>query len=92
MTLQHTEKPKNDKGTCKNTEANRDSTNADTYWILSIDVKSLGWPEQQDGEKVGPGDEGDDQSQDEDSRTLLKAGRKHGEFGKFPLPNKEGDG
>jgi hypothetical protein len=57
---------------------------------MTVDVEGLCWPEHDDGEKVGAGDEGDDQSQGQDERFLLKTRWEHGEFGTLYFPDGEG--
>lgn len=58
---------------------------------MAIDVECLGWPEHEDGEKVGTADEGDDEGKAEDARIALESLGEHGVLGEFRLPNEEGD-
>jgi hypothetical protein len=53
---------------------------------MAVDVESLGRPEHEVGEEVGPRDEGDEQSEQEDARVLLQSRWEHGEFGPVDLP------
>jgi len=91
VTTEHTEEPKHNHSTSQDTESNRQSSNADADWILTVHIEGLGRPEEQDGEEVGAGDECDDEGQDQDTGCLLQAGREHGEFGEFGFPDTEGD-
>ena len=85
------QQPENDAGTCQDREANWETTNTNANGIVAINVEGLSRPEHDDGEEVGAGDEGDDQSQGENSRFLLQTRWEHGEFGEFDLPDREGD-
>ncbi len=71
MTPEHAEQPKHNKSACQNTESNGQTSDSDTNWVLAVDVKRLRGPEEQDGEKVCSGDEGDDKRKDEDTGVLL---------------------
>lgn len=51
----------------------------------------LCWPEHENGEEVGPGDEGDDQSQAENTRVLAQTPGEHRVFCTICLPQNEGD-
>ena len=54
---------------------------------MSIYVERLRRPEEEDGEEIGAGYEGDDQGQGENSRALFQACWKDGKFGEFRLPD-----
>ena len=58
---------------------------------MAIDIVGLSRPEKEYREEVGTADEGDDQGQIEDVRSLLESRRKHWILGSFPLPDKEGN-
>jgi hypothetical protein len=88
---ENAEEPEHDDSTGKDAKADGETTNADANGIMAVDVESLCWPEHDDGEKVGAGDEGDEQGQGQDERFLLKTGREHGKFGTLDFPDGEGD-
>ena len=89
MATENTQKPKDGKGTCEDTEADWDTTDTNTDRILTVDVESLCWPEQENGKKVGTGDEGNDKRKNQDSRALLEAAGEHWKFCEFPLPDEK---
>lgn len=90
MTSEHTKQPKHNKSSCQDTKSNRQPSDSDANRIMSIDIKCLRGPEEQDGEEVGSGYEGDDEGRDENTGVLLEASGKHGEFGEFPFPDEKG--
>jgi hypothetical protein len=88
---ENAEEPEHDDSTSKDAKTDGETTNADTSGVMTIDVEGLCWPEHDDREKVGAGDEGDDQSQGQDARFPLKTSWEHGEFGTLDFPDDEGD-
>jgi hypothetical protein len=54
------EEPEHDDGTGKDAKADGETTNADANGVMAVDVEGLCWPEHDDREKVGAGDEGDE--------------------------------
>lgn len=48
MATKHAQKPKNDDSSGEDAEADGDATDANTNGIMTVDVESLGWPEEQD--------------------------------------------
>lgn len=58
---------------------------------MAVDIKRLGGPEEENGEEVGTGDEGDDKRQGEDPWVLLETRGEHGVFGTLHLPDHEGN-
>lgn len=71
MTPEHAEQPKHNKSACQDTESYGQTSDSNTNRVMAVDVKRLRGPEEQHGEKVGSGDEGDDKREDEDPRVLL---------------------
>jgi len=71
VATKHAQKPKDDEGSCKDAEADGDSTDANANRILTVDIKSLGRPEKQDRKEVGTGDEGNYECENQNSRILL---------------------
>ena len=71
MTSEHTEKPKDDKSACQDTEANWQPSDSDADGVVTVDIEGLRRPEEQDGEKVGSRYKGDDECQDENTWVLL---------------------
>ena len=65
------QRPENDNGTGKNRKSDWDTTDSDADWVMAVDIKGLGWPEHDDREEIGTGDEGDDESEGENARCLL---------------------
>lgn len=59
--------------------------------VMSIRIVRLSGPEENDGEEVGAGDEGNDESQQEDPGFSGNGPWKHGEFGKLPLVDDKGE-
>ena len=57
---------------------------------MPIDIESLSGPEEEPGEGVGTGNEGDDHRQSEDSGALLESCRKHWDLCEFSLPEHKG--
>jgi hypothetical protein len=88
---ENAEEPEHDDSTSKDAKTDGETTNADTSGVMTVDVECLCWPEHDDREKVGAGDEGDDQSQGQDARFLLKTRWEHGELGTLDFPDGEGD-
>ena len=64
MTSEDTQKPQNDEGASKNTKANGNTSDANSDRVLTVDILGLRWPEQEDREEVGAGDEGNDERED----------------------------
>ena len=58
---------------------------------MAIDVEGLSGPEHQEGEEIGPRDEGDEQCQRQNPRILLQSSWEHGERGKPSFPDEEAD-
>ena len=58
---------------------------------MPVYIKRLRRPEEEDGEEVSTGYEGDYKRQHKNARGLLQAGWEHGEFGEFCLPNTKGN-
>jgi hypothetical protein len=88
---ENAEEPEYDDSTGKDAKADGETTDADTNGVMTVDVESLCWPEHDDREKVGAGDEGDEQSQGQDARFPLKTRWEHGKFGTLDFPDGEGD-
>ena len=91
MAAEDAEEPEHDNGTSQDTEANGDTTDTDAGGVMTIDIEGLCGPEHDDGEEVGTGNEGDDQSQCEDARFLLQARWEHGELSALDFPDCKGD-
>lgn len=91
MTSENAEEPEHNDGTSQDAEANWNTTDTDTGGIMAVDVESLCWPEHDDREEIGAGDEGDDQGQRKNARFLLQARWEHGEFGTLDFPDGESD-
>jgi len=85
------EEPEDDAGADQDRKADGHTAKANANWVMAVDVERLGGPEEEDGEEVRAGDEGDDQGQDQDAWILTDALGKHGEFGEFPFPDAEDD-
>src|SRR3984957_11512732 len=77
---ENAEEPEHDDSTSKDAKTDGETTDADANGVMTVDVEGLCWPEHDDREKVGAGDEGDDQSQGQDARFPLKTSWEHGEF------------
>lgn len=58
---QHAQKPQDNKSSDQDAESNRKTTNTTSDRIVTVHVVRLSGPEEDDGEKVGSGDEGDDE-------------------------------
>jgi hypothetical protein len=88
---ENAEEPEYDDSTSKDTKTDGDTTDANANRVMTVDVEGLCGPEHDDREEVGTGDEGDDQSQGQDARFLLKTRGEHGIFGTLYFPDGEGD-
>ena len=91
MASENAEEPEHDDSTSKDAKADGDTADANTNGVMTVDVEGLCWPEHDDREKVGAGDEGDDQSQGQDARFPLKTRWEHGKFGTLNFPDSEGN-
>jgi hypothetical protein len=89
--LKDTKTDKDNTGTRQDGETDGNTADTDTDRVMSVDVESLGRPEHEDREEVGSRDEGDDQGQDQSSRSLVQAPGEHGKLGELGLPNAESD-
>ena len=87
--LQRGQEPQHDDRSKQNRKAHRQASDAYTNRFMTIDIECLSRPEEQDREKVGATDEGDDQSQEEDAWSLLESSGKHRMFGTLPFPYEE---
>jgi len=65
------QEPENETGACENAETDGNAPNADTDWVMTVNIESLSGPEHDDGEEVGARDCGDDQGKGEDSGFFL---------------------
>jgi hypothetical protein len=88
---ENAKEPEHDDSTSKDAKADGETTDADANGVMTVDVEGLGRPEHDDREKVGAGDESDDQSQDQDTRFPLKTRWEHGEFSTLHFPDSEGN-
>ena len=57
---ENAEEPEHDDSTSKDAKADGETTDANANGVMTVDVEGLCWPEHDDREKVGAGDEGDD--------------------------------
>lgn len=85
-----TEQEKHNHSSSHNAEPYGYSSNPDTNRVVAVYVERLRRPEEEDGNEVGPGDEGDYECHKKNARGLLQACRKHGEFGEFCFPDCKG--
>jgi len=53
------EQPEDGEGACEDWEADGHAADSDADGVVTVDVEGLGWPEEEDGEEIGAGDEGD---------------------------------
>lgn len=90
MTSENAQKPKDYDCTCQDTKTNGQTSDAYAHRILAVYVEGLRWPEEEHGEEVGAGDEGDDEGQGKNTGCLLQTSWEHGVFGEFRFPNHEG--
>ncbi|KAK1020584.1 hypothetical protein LTS16_026971, partial [Friedmanniomyces endolithicus] len=78
MSAESRESPRNDTAACQDGEADRNTADTDTNWVVAIDVESLSRPEHQNRKEVRSGDEGDDEGRAKDARILSQPLREHG--------------
>ena len=89
MSAESRESPRNDTAACQDGEADRNTADTDTNWVVAIDVESLSRPEHQNRKEVRSGDEGDDEGRAKDARILSQPLREHGMLRKLGLPQEE---
>jgi len=86
-----TKENKNDAGTSQDGETEAKVALANLPGIMTVHVVRLRWPEEQDREEVGSGDEGDDKGERKDPWFVRNCSRKHGIFREFELVEDERD-
>lgn len=89
MASEDAEEPQDHTGTGQDAETDGDTADADASGIVAVDVEGLRGPEHDDGEEVCAGDEGDDESEAEDSGFLLQPVGEHGVRGSVHFPEEE---
>jgi len=89
MASENTEEPEHKTSASQNTHGNGNPSETNSGRMMPVHVESLRGPEHEDGEEISSGDEGDDESQAEDSRFLIESGWKHREFGAIHFPHAE---
>lgn len=85
------EKSEDDASTSQDRETESDVANTNCKRIVAVHVVTLGGPKHDNGEEVRAGDEGDDESEQEDSRLLSNPSRKHRVLGEELLVKAEGN-
>lgn len=91
MSFEHAKQPQNHNSPHQNTQAYGKPSESHSNWVMAVDIKCLGGPEEENREEVGARDEGDDKRQSKDPWVLLEAGGKHGVSGTFDLPDHKRD-
>lgn len=85
------EQPQHDACADEDGEADWHASQADADGVVAVYVEGLGGPEEQHGEEVCAGDEGDNEREEEDAWLFFNAAGKHGVLGAVDFPEDESD-
>ena len=89
MAPEHAQKPQDHKSTDQDAESDWKPTNTTSDRIMAVHIVRLSRPEEDDGEKIGSGDEGDDERHGQDPWVLPETAWEHGIFGAPQFPGHE---
>lgn len=86
---EHAQKPQDNKSTDQDAKSDWKTTNTTSDRVMAIHIVRLSRPEEDDGEKIGSGDEGDDERHGQDPWVLPETAWEHRIFGTPQFPGHE---
>jgi hypothetical protein len=72
-------------------KGNGKASNADLDRIMAVNVERLCWPENDDRDKIGTRNKGDDERKGQNARFLLQSRREYGVLGSKNFPKTKPD-